>query len=781
MNNVESFKVGSWLVEPELNSISNESATAHLRPRVMDLLVFLAKQEGQVASIDDIVDAIWPNQIISQNAVYNCVTELRRILNGDSDAESIENIPKKGYRLTLPVTHVSLERSQSGPTADRKPAAVVLTASALTLFVVVAGIFLWSNYSSDGRSAGSTNDYQFQLLEDSIAILPFRDLSDDQSNEHFAEGIAEILIQQLSAAKNLQVIAQRSAFAIRDQSSDVREIGRKLGAEAVLDGAVERTDGQLGVTAQLVDTRSGIEVWSGSFDRQDIDIFDIQNEIAQAIVNELTDSEITDSTQQITAAPLSGLDAFESYLLARHRSRGGWYEDGDNAKLAVELYEQAISQDPEFAAAYAGLAEILVHAVALGYTGFPPQESLSQAKQAAERALSLNAELAAAHMSKGVLDWFENDRESAKASFKKVADLDPSYFISHRWPRTILLEISDFEDLDALFTQGEALDPLNITLQQNILMLAQIADDEAKVTATSHAIYELSEGDAAIADALRNFSRIEWRRGHGDKAIAYAELAAQISSDDEGLSSLSLATWYFILGDYGSAKQWLDKISAPEAKLYVNNFLYLIYFSIGDADQLEAHISNVIEPLAFQQDHPLRVRYEPHAIISNGLLGNCDRVLALGQEMQMTVQGSERIWAEMWLAYCHKLAGNIEQANLKLDYIDVWAEELLANSTMRHGKMHDLAVWYALRGNREEALNYLERAYDNGYLNYRYIEMDPFFVDYRSDERFLAVVTKIRREVDEMKQRLMQARIDNDWYKLVDVKPKEQILNSNEI
>jgi TolB-like protein/Flp pilus assembly protein TadD len=261
-----------------------------------------------------------------------------------------------------------------------------------------------------------------QVTEKSIAVLPFANMSGAPEDEYFSDGIAEEIINALAKVEGLRVAARTSAFSFKGQKTDIPEIARKLNVTTVLEGSVRKAGKRLRITAQLIDVADGCQLWSERFDRELDDIFAVQDEIASAIAKKLEVSVSGGAHGPLVKKATRNMEAYESYLKGRH----AWERFGTNLYAAVEHFERAVALDPEFAPAYAGIADAYG---TLGFTGaMRPREAMPKAKAAATRAVQLDSQLAEAQCALGYVallyDW---DWPAAEKAFLRSIELNPNY------------------------------------------------------------------------------------------------------------------------------------------------------------------------------------------------------------------------------------------------------------------------------------------------------------------------------------------------------------------
>jgi TolB-like protein/DNA-binding winged helix-turn-helix (wHTH) protein/Flp pilus assembly protein TadD len=265
------FRIGAWIANPALNLLEQGDRTARLEPRAMDVLSVLALRAGTVASVEDLMSAVWKGVVVSDGSVYLAISQLRQALDDpDSGASHIETVPKRGYRLTVPVETICLDEAtvpvaRASRRAWAKPGLALAALAAMVAVIAVT----WTLRSKPA--------------DNSLAVLPFADLSPEGDQAYFADGVTEEILNRLARIGDLRVIARTSAFQLRGHAADTRALGEKLGVGHLLVGSVRKTEERVRVTAQLSETRSGEQLWSQTYERKLDDIFAIQDEIAQGV------------------------------------------------------------------------------------------------------------------------------------------------------------------------------------------------------------------------------------------------------------------------------------------------------------------------------------------------------------------------------------------------------------------------------------------------------------------------------------------------------------------
>jgi adenylate cyclase len=298
--------------------------------------------------------------------------------------------------------------------------------------------------------------------EPSVGVLPFVNMSPEQENDYFSDGMTEELTNALTHVSGLRVASRTSAFAFKGKDLDVREIGARLGVRSVVEGSVRKVGNRIRVTAQLIDTVSGFHLWSQAFERTVSDVFTLQEEISQAIVRGLRLKIATEAGGSLVRPPTALVEAYTLYLRGRYFAAR---RTPDSLRLAIEYFEQAIELDSDYALAHAGIGECYA---LLGFEEFgsmPPCDAMPRAKRSLERALALDSSLAEGNSWRGAVAFlFEYDWPKAEAAFLRAIELKPAYSLAHTWYAVLLSAMGRHEEARARIHHAEQLDPLAMTI-----------------------------------------------------------------------------------------------------------------------------------------------------------------------------------------------------------------------------------------------------------------------------------------------------------------------------
>lgn len=511
MSETQRLKVGEWLVEPSLDSISRAGRTEKLEPRTMSLLMHLVRHAGEVVSSEELLTAVWAGLVVTQDSVYRGIAQLRRHFDDHGEESAyIATIPRKGYRLIAPIEWLS-ETAPASTVVARRPATSLWLRVTLALVVLAAGVGYWL-VPRDwfARASGHLPVIQ------SIAVLPFADRSPGGTNTAFCEGLADELNDAISHLP-LQVVARSSTRNLRDKNADPRTIGQSLHVTHLLEGSVRRDGDRLRVTAELIDSRSGFGVWSQTFDRPARDVLDVQEDIARAVAEQLTLTLSAETDAKLASRPTSNADAYEQYLLGR-------YERAQNAPAsnaqAIEHFRRAIALDPRFAPAYAGLADA---DIANYYLANDDLASIAaEVEPLISKALDIDSLSAEAYAARGWLRSEQGRLAESETDLKRAVTLNPN--LAPAYVRLAVAFEYDGRPRDALdaLRQAARIDPLNGGLHVRWCLVLQNLGlfEEAEPECARARELGPANSNATWATAL-----LHWAQGDDDGALGWYRLA----------------------------------------------------------------------------------------------------------------------------------------------------------------------------------------------------------------------------------------------------------------
>ncbi|MDU8913978.1 winged helix-turn-helix domain-containing protein [Aestuariicoccus sp. MJ-SS9] len=410
------------LHDPDGNLVS-------LRPQSLRVLSVLSEQAGELVSKDSLMERVWADTHVTDDSLVQCISEIRKALGPEAGAR-LRTVPKQGYRLD-----VSRARPRRLSMLTTVPIAVLAILAALALSALLL-----------------TPSQQAASEVQSIAVLPFENLSGSAGQAYYSNGLAEELVVNLSRIADLRVVSRAASFSVAQSASDPRQVARELRVSYLVDGSVRREGQTLRITAALIDGANGENIWADSYAGAEADVFDFQETVLSELVRVLSVRLSEQERERLGVRGTRDVDAFDNYL--RGKELAGFLTASDNEQ-AEEAFAEAIRRDPDYAAAHAQLSIVLSMRVEYGWTS-DVTNTLARAVRHAERAVALAPDLPFAHFALGRLlsRGFIADLAGASAEFERAIELDPNYTDAYAF--YAIVQVADGRAEDGLNTISEA-------------------------------------------------------------------------------------------------------------------------------------------------------------------------------------------------------------------------------------------------------------------------------------------------------------------------------------
>ena len=474
-------------------------------------------------------------------------------------------------RATGPTT--SLPQASTGATRElRKPriskAALVGLVTVVVIATVALGYFVAGKFNSPGNDKGI----------ESVAVLPFENKSGNADSEYLSDGLAESLIYRLSQLSNLKVSPRSSAFRYKGQAIDTEKIGNELGVDAVMSGRVTQRGEDLLISVDLIDVRNKKTLWGEQFQRKMSDLLTTQNEIAAAIADKLRLRLSGTETNGISKPYTTNNEAYQLYLQGRYfwnkRSSG-------NLKKATELLKAATEKDPNFALAYAGLADC--YAVSYYYVGERNRELMPLAKTYAAKAIQLDPTLAEPHATLGFASWLLDwDRVTAEREFLRAIELNPNYPTAHHWYSRYLRGIGRMDEALREIKRAEELDPLSLVIINNV---AEIELHRGELEAAARECQRMIDLDPNFWAAHQTLGILLVKQGRYPEALLEAQKSINFSSSSNASLAL-LGHVYLKMGRRSEAETVIKELEKRQADKQADaRDLAVVYASLDDKDK----------------------------------------------------------------------------------------------------------------------------------------------------------------------------------------------------
>ena len=559
--------------------------TIVLTTKVFETLLYFVEHAGETLDKDVLLRSIWPGVVVEENSLTQNVSTLRQAL-GEARGENryIATVARRGYRFVAKVTRRdgAMEPSvAASPAAARRPRLLLVAAAAVSIVVIAAIIF----FASATRPRETA-----PLAAHTLAILPFKPLLPAERNESLELGMAESLISHLSQPGRQAISPLSSVRRYGALDQDPIAAGRELGVDTVLDGSLQRSGNRLRVAARLLRGADGQQLWAQSFDQDFTTIFDVQDTIAARVAQAISVGQGVGSTRGTPYTQDS--EAYALYASGQF----AWARQTEPSLLqAIGFFEQAIARDPNYALAYASLADTYA---LLGVFGMrAPREVFPKARSAVEKALSIDPDLAAAHSALGHIKMmYEHDWDGAAREYARALQIDPSLAVAYHRRGLLYAIQGDIEHALQANARAQQLEPLWLAPKGaagNFLYLAGrydesiqlcekiLALDEGADNARSFLIRNLlvkGDYERALAEYDRRPLQMPGSNAHraqalalsGQRAAALAELDRVLKfSKERYVPAYDIALIYAALADTENTFLWLDRAVEDRSTLMV--------------------------------------------------------------------------------------------------------------------------------------------------------------------------------------------------------------------
>jgi len=417
----------------------------------------------------------------------------------------------------------------------------------------------------------------FKRFDHSIAVLPFQDISPENDQEYFCDGITEEIIHALARVESLKVIARTSAFAFKNKQEDIRKIGQDLNVETLLEGSIRKHGKQLRITAQLINVADGFHIWSEVYSRDLEDVFAIQEEISLAIVKNLRIKLLDNGAGELVSLPRVDSESYDLLLLAQHFQRKG---SKQSMTKAIEYYKQVIKRAPDNAQAYAGLATC--HTLLGFWNHIPPKSAFKKAKETAQKSVELDPGLPQAHSSLGLIQTYSGwEWENSENEYRKAIELSPNFADAFTGLSLLYLALGRLDESLLAGSRALELDPLsvpqNISRGTALLRMGRIQEARKNFSRSLELEPSFAEGQWLLGQSYI-------LEGKSERGISEIKKALEQLSDSAViLSGLGWACG--VTGRRKEAEEILAELELRSKVEYIRPYLLAkVYASLGRND-----------------------------------------------------------------------------------------------------------------------------------------------------------------------------------------------------
>ena len=584
------YAFGGFRLDPAERRLLRDETPVPLTPKCFDLLVIFVENSGHLIGKEELIERLWPNQIVEEANLSFNISTLRKALGQGSNGEPfIETVPKRGFRF---VAHVEEQlEEQAVPSRLLKPASRLVSDSgesrrsklryvlAGSLVILLAAVFAGSFYwrSRHGAAVAKPN---------SIAVLPFKSIGSEKDDEYLELGMADALITRLSNLNGIVVRPTSSVSKYIGSEDDAVTVGRALAVDSVLDGSVQKVDERIRITVRLIRVKDATPLWAATFDEKWTDVLSVQSSIAQKTVGALALQLTGEERSMLSKRYTDNLEAYQLYLKGRYSSKkttpeGFW--------KAIEYYNQAIALDRHYALAYAGLADCYYW---LSF-GMPPREVMPKMKAMAMKAVEFDESLAEAHSSLSIaLAYYDLDWSSAEKEIKRAMELNPGNFQVHLSYGDLLSSLGRFDDATVEFNKAQELDPTSTMISAYLAYNFVRSGDYDRAIEESLRALDL-EPDAHELNGVLGFAYLY--KGEPTKALAaFQKIRDIVKPSTFGLEGIGRS--YAAMGERNKSLNIIDELREASKREYVSSFpIATIYLQLGDKNKALEYLEKTYE------------------------------------------------------------------------------------------------------------------------------------------------------------------------------------------
>ncbi|MBA3715958.1 MAG: winged helix-turn-helix domain-containing protein [Pyrinomonadaceae bacterium] len=556
---VSYYEFGSYRLFPHERLLLREGQTVSLRPKVFETLLVLVQHRGRLLSKDALMNLVWRGSIVEEGNLTQNIFLLRKIF-GESpfDHQYIVTIPGEGYRFVADVREVLNETSDVNVAAAQAH-----------------------------HPVGAQDKLR------SIAVLPLKTLNGEGVDEHLGAGIADALITKLSYVKGIVVRPTTAVLKYKDASQNPLAAGRELRVDAVLDGTVQRADDRIRVNVQLLKIGDDTILWADKFDETFTNIFAVQDSISEQVAQVLSQRLSREELTQLRKSPTENVEAYQLYIKGRYF----WEKRTEQGiKKGIQFAEQIIGIDPTFVSAYVGLADSYSF---LGeYLHLDPNKAFPKAKEAALKALEIDATLAEPHaaLAETLLfhDW---DWDGAEREYRQAIELNPNYASAQHFYTWLLMMQGRFDEAQFRIEQAQKIDPGSLTLNTAVGLPAYFSRDYDRAIKQFRQTLDL---DPDYIHAHYYLGAALTHKGMYREAIAEFEAHRRLWVDDYVQQARALLGYTYAVQDNRSAAlNVLNELREQQNRRYISPYCTaIVYAGLGESEQALAELERALRERA---------------------------------------------------------------------------------------------------------------------------------------------------------------------------------------
>jgi TolB-like protein/Flp pilus assembly protein TadD len=643
----------------------------------------------------------------------------------------------------LELTPTGVNKAKAAGLVSKSQSAFLFSIMMVAMFGLA---FVFYQYYSEVFESGPAQQVveqrEFKAPENSIAVLPFTDMSEEGDQAYFSDGISEEILNLLAGVEGLHVAARTSSFAFRDSKVNIGEIGRLLNVSTLLEGSVRKIDNRIRLTAQLINIEDGYHIWSQTYDRELTDIFAIQDEVANHIATALVDSFAGLSTSLVGRT-----DSFAASQAYRTGRIHWWRRTPGELQRAIELFATALEHDARFAPAYAAMADTWLLLSLYGNVG--TVKATRKAEAMIVKALEIDPGSEEAFAALGLARWQIGQMDAAESALRQAVELNENYVPAQLWLAGLMGQQGRYPEESQVLANAMAIDPLNELLAVNYSKNLAVRGNWAEGKELMQGLIDLRPDSTIL---LRAMSGYESMHGNLVEGWNLANRAWQLQPDDPEDISVLAQTW-MLLGDVEEAeriiRQGLEK-SGQNGNLLRTYWRALMV--LHRFEEAETLVRDLMSEYGDSLPDAMRNKFNFQLGMIAFVREDFPRAYSLFNEAinddDQRAYSGEEIWGFTMASLVSDIVGKHEEAEARLADAERRVQRARLNGVDDPGIYYSEAVILAMRDQSERALEKLNQAYQRGFRELWTLNIDARLDSLREQPGFIALKNRITDDVN---------------------------------
>jgi TolB-like protein/tetratricopeptide (TPR) repeat protein len=647
----------------------------------------------------------------------------------------------------LDIRSDGIHRTKSAGLLSTSQSSILFSIMLLAMGGLAYGFYQYYSgvFQAPAEQAGvqSVAGREFSAPENSIAVLPFADLSQENDQGQFAAGMSEEILNLLAQVDGLNVAARTSSFAVGDNEGGIREIGRLLNVRTILEGSVRKSGDRIRLTAQLINVEDGFHIWSKIYDRDMTDIFEIQDEVASAIATALVDS-----FEGLSAKPESRTDSIAAAQAYRTGRLHWWRRTPDELQKAIELFAKALEHDARYAPAYAAMADTWL-LISL-YGNITTMKATKKAQAMIEKALEIDPESAEAFAALGLARWQIGQLDAAESALRQATELNADYIPAQLWLAGVLGQQGRYPEEHLVLQQAMQRDPLNELLMVNYAQNLSTRGGWEEGREMLGGLLQLRPDSTIL---LRFMAKMEIYNGNLVEGWKLANRAYQLQPDNpEDIASLA-RTWV-LLGETEEAERLV--LEGLESAGQNQNLLGTYWQTLVVArryEEAETLIREMIAEAGEDLPESLMRNFNTQlgliALIRGDFARARDLLVSAINDEDDTAYSGDAVMVVTMAALASDSVGQSEEASDLLNDAERKVRRARLNGVDDPGIYYNEAILLAMRSEPEMAMAKLKEAYQRGFREQWVMNIDSRLAPLRDNPDFLVLMEQIRDDINQ--------------------------------